>query len=61
MITKDALKKQQTDSLKAFSEKHRADFNKLQNILKAIVDKGLLSKRIPIAKTIENLFEQSQM
>jgi DNA sulfur modification protein DndC len=57
MHDRDKIKLQQSDRLKELSEKHGADFDKLQTLINVVADKKILRKRVGVQDTIKTLFE----
>jgi DNA sulfur modification protein DndC len=57
MHDRDKIKMQQSEKLKEFSEKHGADFSKIETLINVVSDKKILRKRVGIQDTIKTLFE----
>lgn len=58
MHDRHKIKAEQESKLKESAEKHGADFEKLQVLLKTIKDKNVLNKRVGIQQTIKQMFEK---
>lgn len=58
MHDRHKIKAEQEYKLKESAEKHGADFEKLQVLLKTIKDKNVLNKRVGIQQTIKQMFEK---
>lgn len=58
MHDRHKIKAEQESKLKESAEKHGANFEKLQVLLKTIKDKNVLNKRVGIQQTIKQMFEK---